>query len=370
VFSAENLYKYKFLKIIIFFNLQCLGLITNGQTNFNDGLSVFCIGKELGKTDALYQFEERVNSWQKIAHLGTESIYSIAIDDDNFKLYAVNGGELGFINPVTAKFTIIGNIGSATGLSGTISINQVYGLAFEPIEKVLYATHRMQGQEDDILVKINPQTGKIITQQMQDENFNPVDYALIESSTRATVFPPPPLTETTSIAYDPITTELYCMQRSFDNIALCRINKLDGRLENVILDLSLTEMFAIASDVSNNLYSTNLYNLKEPSGLFTLNIDEGENVFMQYLQENKPEIEFTGIVFLKRVEKIEACKNEINLNIASPQSSVVEAENFIHSNATIEINTTYIAEDAVALYQYFTASENKNFCIEIKEGCP
>jgi len=372
LFRRTNNRLSTFLHLSIFFCLQCVGITANGQTDFNDGLAIFSIGKEMSKTDAFYQFEEATNSWLQIGNLGTTGIYSIAIDDENFKIFAVDGGTLGFINPVTANFTTIGNIGSGDGLLGFINIEQVYGLAFEPIEKVLYATHRMGGQEDDLLVKINPQTGEIIKQQLQDENFNPVDYTLIESSTRATIFPPPPLTETTSILYDTLTANLFCVQRSYDNIALCLINKLDGKLENVILDLSLTEMFAIGCNKSNHLFSTTLYvdDSNESSSLFAINYDEGEYEFVNYIKEDKPEIEFTGIAFLKKSETIEDCINEVNLNMSSPQISLVKAKKTINSNTTIGINTIYSAEEEVALLNNFCAPINNNFSIEIKETCP
>ncbi len=370
--NSNNAWFTSFLHLLVFVSLQFLVIEANCRSSLNNGLATFSIGKEAGKTDALYQFEEDSEEWKKIGSLGTTGIYSIAIDDEHFIIYAVDGGVLGSIDPVTARFTEIGSIGNGTGLSGNITINRIYGLTFEPFEKVLYATHRRDGVLDDLLVKIDPITGKIIKQQLQDENFNIVDYTLIESSIRATIFPPPPLTETTAILYDELTTELYCLQRSFGNIALCIINKLDGRLESVLLDLSLTEMFAIGSNNSNQLYSTTLRldNTKEPSSLFNIIGSEGAYDFVQYLSENKPEREFTGIAFLKEPEKINNCEDDISINISSPQSAVVKAKKVIYSNATIKINTTYTAKEAVNLYNWFAVESDTNFSIEIAEACP
>jgi len=352
------------LFIILFFalNAKC-------QTQLNGNLAAFSIGKEAGKTDALYQFSDNQANWQKIGHLGTTDIISIAIDSEKFILYAVDGDILGIINPVTASFSAIGNIGTGAGSEGTITINQIYGLTFDPIEKVLYATHRRSNFEDDILLKINPQSGKIIKQELLDTAFNLVDYAVIESSTRATIFPPPPLTETTSILYEPVTKDLFCLQRSLGNIALCIINKLDGRLETVILDLSLTEMFGIGSNSSDELFSTAL-NYTEQSSLYGIDRSLGEYNLIQPMQVNNVSVEFTGIAFLITPETITTCDNQINLNMSSPQTSLVQARKFIHSNNTVKVNTTYQAEENITLHNHFTAPSNKNLNIEIKEICP
>lgn len=352
------------LLIILFFafTAEC-------QVQLNGDLAAFSIGKEAGKTDALYQFKEGETSWQKVGHLETNNVFSIAIDSENFMLYAVDGGNLGAINPVTASFSIIGNIGAGEGSVGTIIINQIYGLTYEPIEKVLYATHRRTNFEDDILLKINPQSGKIIKQELIDTAFNQVDYAVIQSSTRATIFPPPPLTETTSILYEPITGDLFCLQRSFGNIALCIINKLDGRLEAVILDLSLTEMFSIGSNSSEELFATALKYSTNQSSLYGIDRSQGEYNMIQNMQVNT-DVEFTGIAFLKTQETITACEDEINLNMSSPQTSLIKAKKNIQSNNTIKMNTVYRAEEIITLHNCFSAPSNKNFNAEIKEVCP
>lgn len=352
------------LLIILFFafTAEC-------QVQLNGDLAAFSIGKEAGKTDALYQFKEGETSWQKVGHLETNNVFSIAIDSENFMLYAVDGGNLGTINPVTASFSAIGNIGAGVGSVGTITINQIYGLTYEPIEKVLYATHRRTNFEDDILLKISPQSGKIIKQELIDTAFNQVDYAVIQSSTRATIFPPPPLTETTSILYEPITGDLFCLQRSFGNIALCIINKLDGRLEAVILDLSLTEMFSIGSNSSEELFATALKYSTNQSSLYGIDRSQGEYNMIQNMQVNT-DVEFTGIAFLKTQETITACEDEINLNMSSPQTSLIKAKKNIQSNNTIKMNTVYRAEEIITLHNCFSAPSNKNFNAEIKEVCP
>jgi len=364
-----------FLLPVVHLNLNLLFIIlfstfkVECHAQLNESSAAFSIGKESGKTDALYQFNEEDAIWLKVGHLETTDVFSIAIDSEKFIMYAVDGGVLGIINPVTATFSIVGNIGAGTGSEGTITINQIYGLTFDPLEKVLYATQRRANFEDDILLKINPQSGEIIKQELQDTAFNLVDYAIIESSTRATILPPPPLTETTSILYESVTKDLFCLQRSFGNIALCIINKLDGRLETVILDLSLTEMFSIGSNISDELFSTAL-NYTEQSSLYGIDRSIGEYNLIQPMQANNVNVEFMGIAFLKIPEIIMACNNEINLNMSSPQIPLVKAKKHIHSNNTISINTNYQAEENITLHNHFTVPSNKNFHAEIKEICP
>jgi len=369
LFYKDYLLNVVHLNLYLFLILLFFALAAQSQVQLNGDLAAFSIGKETGKTDALYQFKEGETSWQKVGHLGTSNVFSIAIDSENFIIYAVDGGNLGAVNPVTANFSIIGNVGSGVGSAGTIVINQIYGLTYEPIEKVLYATHRRANFEDDILLKINPQSGEIIKQELLDTAFNQVDYAVIQSSTRATIFPPPPLTETTSILYEPITEDLFCLQRSFGNIALCIINKLDGRLEAVILDLSLTEMFGIGSNFSEELFATALKYPNNQSSLYGIDRSQGEYNMIQSMQANT-DIEFTGIAFLKTQEAITNCDDEINLNMSSPQASSIKAKKNILSNNTIEVNTIYQAEEVINLHNCFSAPSNKNFNAEIKEVCP
>jgi len=107
--------KAKAPKLILFCSVFLLlqTMLMHGSSNYtmNKDLASFSIGKENGKSDALYQFNPIIFQWVKIGHLNTTGIFSIAIDSENFIIYAVDGKTLGTINPINADFTPIGLLG-------------------------------------------------------------------------------------------------------------------------------------------------------------------------------------------------------------------------------------------------------------------
>jgi len=143
-------------------------------------------------------------------------------------------------------------------------------------------------------------------------------------------------------------------------------------LEEVILDLSLTEMFAVNVDCQGALFSTSLESLSTTtlSSLHIIDQSAGEVNLVNSISPNEPNIEFTGLAFFKNYEAIFDCDNEVRLNIVSPQKSTVKAKKSIFSNATIKMSTTYLAEESVELNDYFCVPTNQNLNIIINEVCP
>jgi len=295
--------------------------------------------------------------------------YTITIDSENLVIYAVNGGTLGTLNPVTAKFTKIGNIGGGTGIYGYKNINRVYGLTLDPVEKMLYATNRINTSED-ILIKINPTNGKLIKKSFTNYTFQKVDYIAIEASiVKATVNPSSPLTNVTCLLYEPITAQLLCMQHRFDKIAMSRINKTTGTLEEVIFDFSSTGIFSIDYDLAGNLYATTLNKIDSENGIEQIDLGFGSINILNPISINEPNLQFVGLAFTKKIEKIQNCKDEINLICSSPQLPVVKAKKAINSSADLLINTTYKTEGQVSLHNYFNIPAHINFTIQIKDTC-
>ena len=99
----------------------------------------------------------------------TTSVEASAFDCEGGQLYVVDGGILGTLDvDDTGVFTPIGTgLGTGIGIKGAISINDIDGLAFDCSTGKLYGTHRIEEQgplptNNDLLVEINPVTGKIV----------------------------------------------------------------------------------------------------------------------------------------------------------------------------------------------------------------
>lgn len=364
--------KNNYCKFIFFTYAMLFCIFTAKSDNsldFNFEGALFSLAKVPNTKDVLFQFKPQLSKWVKVGDTGTKNIYSIAIDSENLIIYAVNGGILGTLNPVTAKFTEIGNIGGGTGTYGYTEISNIYGLTFDPIEKVLYATNRVNGSED-ILVKINPINGKLIKKDFTNFLFQKVDYISIEASiVKATVNPSSPLTNVTSLLYEPITRQLICIQQNFDEVAMSLIHKKTGFLVEVIFDLSSTGIFSIDYDKAGNIYATTLNDVDSENGITQIDLGFGSINILNPMKTNEPNLQFVGIAITKGVEKIQNCKDEINLICTSPQLPEIKARKAINSNADLLVNTSYKSKGEVSLHSYFNVPANVNFTVEIENTC-
>lgn len=367
--TSKKIYCQKFI-VFIYSMLFCIFTVkSNNNLDFNFEGALFSLAKVHNTKDVLFQFKPQLSKWVKIGDTGTKNIYSIAIDSDNL-IYAVNGGVLGTLNPVTGKFSEIGSIGGGTGVYGYTEINNIYGLTFDPIEKVLYATNRVNGSED-ILIKINPLNGKLIQKDFTNFLLQKVDYIAIEASiVKATINPSAPLTEVTSLLYEPITQQLICIQHKFNEIAMSLVHKKTGFLVEVIFDFSSTGIISVDYDNSGNIYATTLNDIDSENGITQIDLGIGSiNMLNPMNIINEPNLQFIGLAITKTAEKIQNCQNEINLICTSPQLPEVKAKKAIYSNADLLVDTSYKSEGEISLHNYFNAPANINFSIEIENTC-
>ncbi len=353
------------LIIVVYCTFLCaFNCMSNNNSNsiFYD-VALFTIGKMPNKTDMLYQYKPTIYKWVKIGDIGTTGIHSIAIDVENFIIYAVDGGTLGTLNPVTAQFTAIGNIGGGNGEYGFANINQVYGLTFDPIQKVLFATSRIEGSAD-VLVKINPIDGKLIKNSFINLFFQSIDYSIIEAANDKAEL----LADVSCLIYDPITRQLICIQSGYNKIAMSLINKNSGFLLQVLFDLSSVGIQSIDYDLNGNLYATTLNEIDEENGI--TQIDLGfVNINLVNPSNIESDLQFTGLAFIQPNAISTNCNDEVNLICASPQVPEIKAKNAINSNTDIRINTTYKTEGFVSLHNHFSIPANLDFSIEIANVC-
>jgi len=340
------------------------------NVNFNFDVALFSLGKTKN-SDVLFQYKPSIAQWIKVGNTGTTQIQSIAIDTENFIIYAVNGGTLGTLNPVTAEFTKIGSIGGGNGAYGYKNINQVYGLTFDPIEKTLYATSRIN-TSNDILVKINPFNGQLIKKTFFNFSFQKIDYVIIEApNSNATINnnTSHPLADVTSIIYEPITGQLLGLQHRYDKIAMSLISKHTGFLLEVIFDLSSTGILSIDYDLMGNIYATTLNEINTENGIIPIDLGFVKVNLINPSSANIPDLKFISLAFIKTNNIIQQCKDQINLICTSPQLPEIKAKQAIHSNTDISVNTTYKTAGYVSLHDHFSIPNHIDFSIDIENIC-
>ncbi len=132
--------------------------------------------------DKLYTIDRVTGNCNLIGSTGKSYIEAIAMwpTPGNNTLYAANLGEFGFLNKTTGSFTLIGEIdggGTANGANGAQTLNDVDGLAFDPLTAILWATERQSTSGVyDLLFQINPTTGLFVP----DAFGTGVDYIVVD----------------------------------------------------------------------------------------------------------------------------------------------------------------------------------------------
>jgi hypothetical protein len=109
---------------------------------------------------------------------GITAIEGIAIKSGMDTVWAADGGQLGWINPLTGEFH---GIGTGIGYGYYYNPNRrgmviadIDGMAYDPTTKRLYGVNRVNG-DDDLLVVINPTTGRFVEDFFgNDHDFAPI----------------------------------------------------------------------------------------------------------------------------------------------------------------------------------------------------
>ena len=222
-------YSEKFIATVmsIFF---VINVSNNVKGQSTDNLPCYSITQETGKPSILYEFNPNDRTWRRIGNTQKFNIKSIAIDAENSTIYAVDSGMVGKINPVTAEFLPIGEVGTGFGDFGFVKFDNIRGLAFDPTFNVLYATHNVPGfanNSNDLLLKINPRTGSIIRHTIMDSlAARLVDYARIEK-TNSWTFEALPIRDINDIAFHPFSGELYAFHKQGNPAVLSILNVND-----------------------------------------------------------------------------------------------------------------------------------------------
>jgi uncharacterized repeat protein (TIGR01451 family) len=142
-------------------------------------------GDNESSTDSpLLKYTFATDRLELLNRLGVSDVEAIAISLDGQTIYAADNGIFGRIDPspgLANSFIPINvdspDAGMARGAKGVVAIEDIDGLSIDPTTNILYATNRLDSLLD-LLVQLNPKTGKIIP----DAFGNGVDYLVIDTA--------------------------------------------------------------------------------------------------------------------------------------------------------------------------------------------
>lgn len=181
-----------------------------------------------------------------IGTLGVSQIEAMTLNFDGSYMYAVNADRLGTVDFTTGAFTAFPHtFGYADGDDGNIDIDDIDGLAMNDQTGLLFGTHRRESSgQHDLLVKINPTTGRVV----QDAFGSGVDYVQITGA----------LEDMDDIAFNPITHELYGIstvsgESVYDKVVT--IDTLDGTT-TIVATLNTCDIEGFGFNNTGQLFGT------------------------------------------------------------------------------------------------------------------
>jgi uncharacterized repeat protein (TIGR01451 family) len=134
----------------------------------------------------LFKYVFKNNSLELLNRLGVDNVEAIVLSEDGKTLYGAENGVFGIINPtpgVNNSFTPLNpsGIGQGRGSLGTVPLDDIDGLSFDPTNGVLYGTvRRGEGSDNklDLLIQIDPWTGTLVRNAFGAN----VDYVVLSTS--------------------------------------------------------------------------------------------------------------------------------------------------------------------------------------------
>lgn len=321
-------------------------------------IPAFTLAQKVNNDVVLYQLNSTTNTWKIVGSTGRFYLKSIAIDSENEILYTVDGGKLGMLNPKTGKFSSIGEIGLGSGEIGNIKIDNVFALAYDANRNILYASHRMD--DFDVLLQINPKTGKIIRESMINRKGKKADYkiVIIETFYLGVVYESKKIID---LAYNNEQKALYIVHNYFN--ALHGINSfvnIDEQKPKEDFKISpIKNLAGIAFDneekffasFSNNQISTG----SSPFG-GGVTIDFGN---LDSIDPNLNEDAFFfGLDFYKPPT---SCSNSLQLNNTPIYNAPKSAISTIESSAIINKDVMFVAGKSISLNNNFEVTKSATF---------
>jgi len=283
-----------------------------------DACACFSVAVNDGTSNNLFVYQEKFDTWYDVGITGTTNLKALAYDNNTQTLYGVENGKLGFIDLETSQFIEIGEVNTGEGDFGNIELNDIEALAFDPELEVLFAVHRIPGDEpksNDLLFQIDPHTGLIKKGVMLSENGNPADYAVLEVAwVNTTVYE---VYDVSGLSFHPEQKKLYALYEEYDSGLVIEIDKLTGQLQQVIHDMSYDYPSDITFNKQRNLYATSVredQNILDADFLLEVDLNNGVTNFIESIGTDiTPAYNFQSIVCQTPINDL-ALKMEVSSN--------------------------------------------------------
>lgn len=356
------------LGLLTFLLLTPLLFFSSSSAKAQYSLPGYLLGQSSNQNVELYHYNSITQQWRRVGNTGRSNIKSIAVHSNNELVYAVDGGTLGTLNPITAQFTAIGNIGSGNGENGTQTFSNIYGLAFDANREILYATNRNSNGIDELL-QINPTTGKLIKNSMINSAGNLADYKLMNIRTfyfgsNYTSY------KFLDLSYDNENDLLYIMHNYFSTLhGINAYKNIDS--QNPVEDFKVSpiqKLTGIDFDNDGKVYGTFSDN-KVSTGDVIDGIGGGVINFFTTLEtidaSKGAETTFFGLDFYK----IDYCDNHLTFNNTLLSNCPKIAKSTINSSTKINFDVQFMAGTSIALNNDFETLNNINFEAVIEGFC-
>lgn len=344
-----------YLFLLIIFLTQQLAL---GQ-NQTDDAPAFILAQQANNDVELYRLNSITNTWKAVGSTGQSSIRSLAVDSENEIIYAVAGGKLGALNPNTGTFSSIGEIGTGAGEFGDMKIDNVYGLAYDANRKILYASHRRS--DFDVLLQINPKTGKIISGSMINNANKKADYktVLIETFYFGRVYESKDFVD---LAYNNEQKTLYIIHNYFSYLhGINSYLNIDEQKPEETYRVSPVQYLAsIAFDKEGFFFASFANNQISTEGRPAVGggvtLDFGELVSIDPNLDRGAR--FYGLDFYVPTAE---CNSRLELSNTPISDKPKKAVNTIVSNALINADVSFVAGESISLNADFEVKKIANF---------
>jgi len=198
-----------------------------------------------------------------VGPLGVNQVQAIAFSVTADTLYAANAGRMGHINLNTGAFTPLPKVyGSGNGSLGLLTFIQVEGLTFDGASNTLFGSVKIE-DADDILIKIDPQTGAHIP----DAFGTDIDYVTISGAGIL------PIME--DVAANPLSGKLFGISRETSgNDLLITIDKSTG-VSKVVGPLGVDIIEGLGFDNKGRLFATPGAQTSPPQRFYEINLETG-----------------------------------------------------------------------------------------------
>ncbi|MEM1042529.1 MAG: SdrD B-like domain-containing protein [Bacteroidota bacterium] len=243
-------------------------LVGGGQffvaTNIVFAPDCFTVADEGGSEDQLVGIDRATGASSVIGSgTGGQDIEGIAMQPGGM-LYAADGDRLGVIDRTTGTFVLVNpgapTFGSGDGAAGTITFDEVDGLAFDPFTGRLLGVHRRDGSQEDLLLEIDPATGKVVA----DAFGAGADYVAVGTRSAS-----PRRNDIDDLAVSPLDGRIFGVANGGGADRLVEIDPATGAVTDLGA-LGVRDMEGLSFDATGTLYGTTGSTGSDRNAFFTI----------------------------------------------------------------------------------------------------